>query len=366
MDFTLDETEKAVKELAAKIFGDRVTQAALRRAEGEPDRVMRDLWKDLADAGLLGVAIPEEHGGGGHGLLTLVQLLSAAGASAALVPLLPTLVLGALPIARFGTPAQAAVLSKVAAGEVFLSAALVERAHHAHDAPCMKARRDGDGFVLDGQKVCVPAAHVASKLVVSASTADGPRLFVVDVPSAGVTVERQVVTTEEIEATVTFSGARAEALGGEGALDWLLDHARVAIAATTLGVAERALRMTAEYTAQRKQFDRPIATFQAVTQRIADAYIDVEAIRLSTLRAAYKLQAGQPAAEEAAIAKLWAAEGGHRVAFAAQHLHGGMGFDRDYPLHRYYTRARHLELMLGGAPQQLDRIGAVMLSHASG
>ncbi|MCC6644837.1 MAG: acyl-CoA dehydrogenase family protein [Polyangiaceae bacterium] len=362
MDFALDETEKAVKELATKIFTDRVTQAALRKAEADPDRVMRELWKDLADAGLLGVAIPEAHGGGGHGLLTLVQLLAAAGASAALVPLLPTLALGALPIARFGTPEQAAVLSRVAAGEVFLSAALVERAHPAHDAPHTRARREGAAYVLGGQKVCVPGAHLASGLVVSAATPEGPRLFLVKVPSEGVALERQIVTTEEIEATVTFTGARAEALGGEGALPWLLDHARVCIAAVTLGVAERALRMTAEYTAQRKQFDRPIATFQAVTQRVADAYIDVEAIRLSTLRAASKLQAGQPATEEAAIAKLWAAEGGHRVAFAAQHLHGGMGFDRDYPLHRYYTRARHLELMLGGAPQQLDAIGAAMLA----
>ncbi len=361
MDFALDDTEKAVKDLATKIFGERVTQAALRKAEADPDRVMRELWKDLADAGLLGVAIPEAHGGGGHGLLALVHLLTAAGEAAAMIPLLPTLALGALPIARFGTPAQSAVLARVAEGTVFLSAALVERAHHAHHAPRVRARADGGGFVLDGVKTCVPAAHLASALVVSASTDVGPRLFLVQLPCAGVTIERQVVTTEELEATVTFVGARAEALGGDDALDWLLDHARVCVAATTLGVATRALKMTAEYTAQRKQFDRPIATFQAVTQRIADAYIDVEAIRLSTLRAAYKLQSGQPAAEEAAIAKLWAAEGGHRVAFAAQHLHGGMGFDRDYPLHRYYTRARHLELMLGGAPQQLDRIGEAML-----
>lgn len=362
MDFAPDETEKAVKDLATKIFTDRVTQAALRKAEAEPDRIQRDLWKDLADAGLLGVTIPEAHGGSGHGFLTLVQLLAAAGAAAAMIPLVPTLVLGALPIAKFGTPAQQAVLSRVVAGEVFLSAALVEHANHSHEAPALSAKRDGGGYVLDGTKVCVPAAHVASKLVVSAATSDGPRLFLVDLPSAGVTIERQVVTTEEIEATVTFAGAKAELLGGDGALSWLLDHARVALAATMLGVAERALKMTAEYTTNRKQFDRPIATFQAVTQRIADAYIDVEAIKLSTWRAAYKLQAGEPASQEASVAKLWASEGGHRVAFAAQHLHGGMGFDRDYPLHRYYTRARHIELALGGAPQQLDCIGRTMLT----
>jgi alkylation response protein AidB-like acyl-CoA dehydrogenase len=118
--------------------------------------------------------------------------------------------------------------------------------------------------------------------------------------------------------------------------------------------------MTAEYTTGREQFNRPIATFQAVQQRAADAYIDLEAIRLTTWQALYLLGEGLPAEDEVTIAKFWAAEGGQHVAVAAQHLHGGIGVDVDYPLHRYFTWSKHIELMLGSAPHQLARLGSVI------
>jgi alkylation response protein AidB-like acyl-CoA dehydrogenase len=148
-------------------------------------------------------------------------------------------------------------------------------------------------------------------------------------------------------------------------LTWALERAAVGLAALQLGVAERALRITAGYTSTRKQFDRPIATFQAVAQRAADAYIDVEAIRLTTWKAAYRLDAGLPAAEAVAIAKVWAAEAGHRVAYAAQHLHGGIGFDTDYPLHRYYLWSKQIELTLGPASVHLARLGAALAEVGS-
>jgi alkylation response protein AidB-like acyl-CoA dehydrogenase len=118
--------------------------------------------------------------------------------------------------------------------------------------------------------------------------------------------------------------------------------------------------MTAAYTSQRKQFDRPIATFQAVGQRAADAYIDVETIRLSTWQAAWRLASGLPATQAVATAKYWAAEAGHRVVYAAQHLHGGIGFDRDYPLFRHYLHSRWIELMLGSATPSLLRLGSTL------
>ena len=129
------------------------------------------------------------------------------------------------------------------------------------------------------------------------------------------------------------------------------------LAATAVGVCEAALRITAEYTKTREQFERPIATFQAVGQRAADAYIDTEAVRLTALQAAWRITADLPADAEVAIAKFWAADGGQRVVHAAQHLHGGMGVDRDYPVHRYFLWAKHLELTLGGATQQLLALG---------
>jgi 3-oxocholest-4-en-26-oyl-CoA dehydrogenase beta subunit len=138
------------------------------------------------------------------------------------------------------------------------------------------------------------------------------------------------------------------------------DRARVAYAALLTGACDGAVRLTATYTSDREQFERPIATFQAVQQRIADAYIDVEVMRWSMLHAAWCIDAGEPATEAATIAKYWASRGAQQVLAAAQHLHGGMGVDMDYPLHRYVTIAKRAELALGGAWQQLAAIGEMI------
>jgi alkylation response protein AidB-like acyl-CoA dehydrogenase len=153
---------------------------------------------------------------------------------------------------------------------------------------------------------------------------------------------------------------------GGPVLHWLLERATVACCAVVAGVCEEALRLTAEYTKTREQFGRPIASFQAVGQRAADAYIDTEAVRITALQAAWRLASGLPAAEEVAVAKFWAADAGQRVVHAAQHLHGGMGVDRDYPLHRYFLWAKQLELTLGGATEQLRHLGALLASEPVG
>ena len=147
------------------------------------------------------------------------------------------------------------------------------------------------------------------------------------------------------------------------ALGWLLDRAYVGIAATALGVSNKALRLSATYTTEREQFGRAVATFQAVGHRLADAYIDVEGIRLTTLQAVWLLDEGLPAHDEARIAKWWAAEGGHRVAHAAQHVHGGVGIDMDYELHRYFTWSKYLEFTLGGATAQALSLGATLAAE---
>ena len=133
--------------------------------------------------------------------------------------------------------------------------------------------------------------------------------------------------------------------------------AKASLAAMQLGVCDRALRMTASYTSTREQFGRKIATFQAVGQRAANAYIDVECLRLVVQHAVWLLGEERPASEEVAVAKIWAGDTGHRVSFAAQHLHGGMGVDVDYPLHRYTKQAKRVELMFGAATAQLARLG---------
>jgi alkylation response protein AidB-like acyl-CoA dehydrogenase len=380
MDFSLGEVETAVGELARKIFRERVTPASLKEVERDKDRFDRGLWKELAGADLLGTSLPESAGGSGHGLLATYALLVEAGAAVAPVPLWPTLVLGAAPIARFGTDDQRRRwLAGVATGETILTAALAETGPRSGDGGDGKqtharARAAGGGWQIDGVKVAVPAARLAKGILVTARTEnDQLGVFVVDPRASGVTLEEQIATSGEPWSRLTLRGAPVapgDVLGeigkGEEIVEWLTSRAVVGLCAMQLGVAERALRMTAEYTTTRQQFERPIATFQAVAQRAADAYIDVESIRVSFWQAAWRLANDLPAANAIAIAKYWACEGGHRVTYAAQHLHGGMGFDLEYPLHRYYTAAKQIEITLGSASAQIAKLGAELAQDATG
>ena len=364
MDFSFTPEQEALRELARRILDDHVTQARLKAVEAEPDGFDRAAWQALAEARLLGVAVPEDTGGSGLGVLELSLVLEQVGRAVAPIPVFPTLVLGALAIAEFGTAEQRRRwLPGVATGEAVLTAALVEPGADDPATPATSAVRDGVSWRLDGVKTCVPAAHLAARILVPARMADGDvGVFLVDPRGRGVTLERQLATNREPQARLVLDGAPGDVLPGAN-VGWLVERALVGLAAMQLGVTERALRLTAEYTARREQFDRPIASFQAVHQRAADAYIDVEAIRLTTWQAAWRLAAGLPATAEVAVAKFWASEAAHRVVYAAQHLHGGIGVDLDYPLHRYYLWAKQIELTLGSGTRQLVRLGAELAAR---
>jgi len=368
MDFELSEAQQDLRDLATQILDGELSTERLKEVDASSDHFDRELWARLAEAGLLGVVVPEVHGGLGLGFLEAAVVLEQIGRTVAPVPFLATVVLGAPTVARFAPPAlQAAVLPGVAAGETVLTAALVELAGDPL-RPQTTATRSGDGWTLDGQKDCVPAGMVADRVLVPAATADGGVvLALVDPTAVGVTRLRQDTTNGDPEARLVLAGvavADADVVVGpaEGAhaLGWLVERAVAAQCVVMAGIAEAALRMTAEYTKTREQFGRPIATFQAVGQRAADAYIDTEAIRLTAWQAAWRLAEDLPAGPEVAVAKFWTAEGGQRVVHAAQHLHGGMGVDRDYPLHRYFLLAKKIELSLGGTSSQLVKIGAYL------
>jgi 3-oxocholest-4-en-26-oyl-CoA dehydrogenase beta subunit len=364
MDFTFSEEQDAVRDLAAQIFDGHATAERVKEIERSEERVDQELWRALADAGLLAIAVPEEHGGSGLGLIELCLLLGQQGRRVAPVPLWPTLVLGALPIAEFGTSEQQrAWLPGVVRGEVILTAALSEAGANDPLRPRTTATRDGAGWRLDGSKPSVPGGHIADRVLVPASTGDGELgVFLVD--PAGPGVERTIaVTTDRSKvAHLTFAGAPAEQLGEDGrrATAWMLDRALVGLCAMQVGVAEGALRMAAEYTSERQQFGRPLSTFQGVALKAADAYIDTEAMRVTLWQAAWRLTAGLDASQEVMVAKWWAAEGGQRVVHITQHLHGGMGADIDYPVHRYFLWGKQIEDTLGGASAQLARLGRAL------
>jgi 3-oxocholest-4-en-26-oyl-CoA dehydrogenase beta subunit len=371
MDFSFTEDQDALRQLARKIFDDHCTHERLKAIEATPDWFHRTLWTELAKSNLLGVALPEDVGGSGLGFFELCILLEEVGRAVAPIPAWATLVLGALPIDHFGSAAQRRRwLPGVSAGDVILTAALVESGCDAPGTVTATARRDGANWRLDGVKTCVPAAHLAAAVLVPARTGDGTvGMFVLAPNGNGARLERQITTNGEPQYVLTLSGATVRAddvlgdpAGGGPILDWTLQRALAALCAMAAGVGDRALRLTAEYTTTRKQFSKPLATFQAVAQRAADAFIWVEGMRWTTWQAVWRLSEGQPAAEDVAVAKYWAGEGGHFTTYAAQHLHGGIGLDVDYPVHRYYLWSKQIELSLGVSTQHLAQLGATMAS----
>jgi acyl-CoA dehydrogenase len=365
MDFDLSEEQEAVRGLAEQIFQGHGAVETIKAVEAGEARIDRDLWRALADANLLAIALPEADGGSGLGMIETALVLEQQGRVVAPVPYWATVVCGALPIAELGTAVQRERwLAKVIAGEAFVSAALADAGVNDPLRPSTRATRGGDGWRLDGTKPSVPAGHVADAVLVPATTEDGVRVFLVEMSASGVTREIAPTTDRSLVAHMTFASAPAEQLGddaaSERALGWMLDRALLGLAAIQVGVCEAALHMAAEYTNGRTQFGRPLASFQGAQIRAADAYIDTEAIRVTALQAAWKLDAGRDATTDVLVAKWWASEAGQHAVHMTQHLHGGMGADVDYPVHRYFLWGKQIEDTLGGASAQLARLGRAL------
>jgi alkylation response protein AidB-like acyl-CoA dehydrogenase len=368
MDFSLTEDQRALSGLAAQILGDACTLERLKAVERSEDGYDRELWSELAKAGLLGAALPEELGGSGGGFIEACLLLEQQGRRVAMLPLLSTIVSAAMPLIRFGSPQQQRrYLPDVAAGRCVLSAALAETGSDSRSPQCI-AERDSSGWRLSGLKVVVPMAHEASAVLVPARTKDGAvGVFLVDPKAAGVELQREQTMNWEALFRMELDGVRARADATLGpitanaeTLNWIADRTTVGLCALATGACQEALRITAEYASNRKQFDKPIAMFQAVGQRMADGYIDNEAVNLTMWQAATRLAEEMPSDKETATAKYWAAEGGSRIGHAALHIHGGISIDVDYPIHRYFLWLKQIEYTLGAATPQLVRLGALI------
>jgi 3-oxocholest-4-en-26-oyl-CoA dehydrogenase beta subunit len=368
MDFAFTETQDELAALTRRIVDDLVTDDSLRRTEQQPDHFDRDLWRELARTGVLGVGLPEDVGGGGAELVTQCRVLVELGRGVVPAPMVPSICMAAAAVAEFGSPTQRERwVRPAAAGDVVLTAGLVEEVQGEPTEPVTRAVRTDGGWLLTGTKTTVPAGMVADAVLVPATCDDGVAVFVVPTDGPGVAVERQRLVDADSAALLTLQQAPAghdQLLGsvsdGSTIVRWTLAHGLLALCALQLGVTERALEMTAEYAKERVQFGRPVGSFQAVSQRLADGYIDVEGIRLTLWQAAWRMSEGLHADAELATAKFWAAEAGHRVAHTAVHVHGGVGIDTDYPLHRYFVAAKRNEFTLGAATEQLRRLGALL------
>ncbi|MCZ6830079.1 MAG: acyl-CoA/acyl-ACP dehydrogenase [Gammaproteobacteria bacterium] len=367
MDFGFSEQQGEVQALARQILSEQVTPEKLASFdEFKAERFDRDLWRQLAEAGLLGVAMDETYGGMGFGFTELALFVEELGRSIAPVPAIPSLVSAALPIQRFGTTKQKEQwLPGVANGSTLLTAALLEPGGEKPENPVRTTVTvEGDNYRLSGVKTCVPFARSADRILLAARYEVGVIVVLLDPAAAGVSIQEMQYTTFEPqyevrldEVLVAAADVLAEPAEGAEVMAWLTERTTAALCAHQLGVSDQSMRMTASYTSERKQFGVAIATFQAVGHRAANCFIDVECLRLNVYQAVSLLDSESEATTEVQIAKVWAGDVGHRVSYASQHLHGGTGIDRDYPLWRFCLWARHNELMLGGSARQLADLG---------
>ncbi|MBE8518671.1 acyl-CoA/acyl-ACP dehydrogenase [Amycolatopsis sp. H6(2020)] len=339
MDFTLSEASADLAALTRRLLTDKVTHDP--HGTGGFDKTA---WTALGQAGVLDAALPSSLGGGGFGLPEQCAVLTEIGRAVAAVPYLPSITMAASALAEFGTPELVdRWVLPVLRGERVLAVAL-------------SGFTASDGRV-SGARTAVPFGAFAHGFLVAASD----EVFLIDASASGVTVQPQQTTDHADAALLSLSEVPGVSLGDIG--EWLRLRGTAGVCAQQLGVVERALELTAAYAAERKQFGHVIGGFQAVRQRLADAYLDVEAVRLTTLQAAWQLTSDVPAvsaAEAVATAKFWAAEAGHRVAHTAVHVHGGVGIDVDHVVHRYFAAAKRLEFQLGAATRQLLDLGELL------
>ena len=370
MDFALTEDQVAIKELAYQIFTDRATDEFLLDFSRNDDVYDNALWATLAEQGLLGLVVPESAGGSGLGFSELCLVLEEQGKRVAPVPFYASTVLGAMPLVDFGSEdQQQRWLAPMATGELKLSAALAELAMPESLAGSVSATQDGENWVLNGQLSSVADGMVAGAILVPATTTDGQScVFIVDTAAAGVSrIAQEVGLLGDWNAELTLDGVKVTAedlLGTVGQGDEIVErieqYANTAHCALAVGVTEEAMKRTAAYISERKQFGVPLGTFQALAMRMADSYIDVEAIRSTYWQAVWRLAEGQDAAKEIRAAKWWACMGSHRVVHTSQHLHGGMGADVEFPIHRFFMWAKHISYSLGGGTHQLKKLGELL------
>ncbi|MFC0314637.1 acyl-CoA dehydrogenase family protein [Gordonia phosphorivorans] len=373
MDFNPSEAAGDVGPLAADIAAAVSTADRVAELEAAAAPLDEQLWRELGSAGLLGLAAaPEVSGDDALGAEETVAVATALGRHLSRVPYGPHAVAAVPATSRYGSAALIDELVRPACtGEVIFSAAFEEDLGGAALGPTTSLT----GGILSGVKVNVPYAAAANALLVNAMGPDGPVVAMVRTDATGVNLVATPSTGLLPTFTVEFDGVVVSdddvLSGGAATVTHVADLLRLGVAADQTGAVSAALEATAEYAREREQFGRPIGSFQAVAQRLADGYIDAQGLALSTAQAAW-LMSGQAECTDAEIsgavatAKFWADDAGHRVAHTAVHVHGGVGLDTSHPAHRYFLRAKANEFTYGSAPVVLDELGELIAAGALG
>jgi alkylation response protein AidB-like acyl-CoA dehydrogenase len=345
VDFSLDESQRAVAGLAREIVAQ----------EPEPSA----LWKAMVQAGLLTLAVPESLGGAGLGVVESALVLTEVGRHPVLVPALSTLALGVLPVVRAGTAEQQrAVLGPVVEEGAVLTAALHEPSAPLTECPRTSAEPAGTGWVVSGTKIGVPYAATAHRILVPATMPGGEvAVLLVDPAAPGVTLHRAPTSSGAPEYALVMDRVPSPAVLGAGALRELHACAVAGASAMGDGVLAGALDLTTTHVRSREQFGRPLATFQAVAQQVADVYIAARTLHLAARAACWRLGAGREAGADLDVAAYWLAHEAPAALQMCQHLHGGLGVDVTYPLHRHYAWGKDLARFVGGVEHGIERLG---------
>ncbi|MFK8018661.1 MAG: acyl-CoA dehydrogenase family protein [Pseudomonadales bacterium] len=370
MDFTPTEEQRSVEQLAQKMFSEQVNDDYLKAWQDDQPSFDGSLWKMIGDAGLIGVTGSADHGGIDLGFLELIAILEAQGSVLAGLPLYQSIVVAQV-IEEFAIETtRQALLPPVFAGDGHFALGLEGAAREGLGTPLQS-----DGKTLSGAVSDVAFAAGASAILVAVAlyektpNQNGKQvaLYLLDPAKDSLSFEQQDTTYRHAHYRISFDQLNIDPerlFIGPEVLESVLQRSYVALAALQLGVVEAVLQRTAQYTIERQQFGKAIASFQAVSHRAADGYVDCAALRACVLQAAWRLSEGLDATTEARSAKWWATEAGHRISHTAQHLHGGIGSDLDYPIHRYFRWAKQIEFTLGGGQEQLAQLGRLLAENS--
>jgi len=356
MDFQLSEDQRAIEQMAQSLFSDHCHDDYLRHWDASGEPLMAPLWALCQETGLHALAIPEPQGGSGLGMTELMLVLQAQGRSLGQVPLWRHQ-LAAATLATFGLGDLAQLAAQAATGERLLSLSL--DGLHAANGIALQATACAEGWQVSGQVAALALGGQAHAALLPVLANGQTRLLLLDLGNPAIRRVPGVLTHGEAITDLHIEGLRvsADRVLPAAALAWLEPRAIAALAALQLGVSAEHILRTVAYVGERQQFDRRIGSFQAVQMSMADAHIALEALRSALWQLCYRLDAGLPAPSEAQATAYLACEAGHRIGHVAQHVHGGIGVDLTYPIHRYLYWSRALGIALGGSAACLERLG---------
>lgn len=356
MNFELTEDQRAFAEMASGLFADYCSDDQLRAHDVSGAPFMQDLWQQCVASGLHTMLVPEANGGLGLGMTELMAVLEQQGRALALVPLWETQV-GAAALARFGAAAISPVIEHALSGKAPLALSLDALARPC--GPSLHLTRAGEGWTLSGLAAAVPLGSVARYALLPANAGGETRLVVVDLSQSGVQQTEGFSQHHQALADLAFDALPlpAEHVLPVAATAWTEQYAIAALASLQAGVTAQQLRRTVDYVSERQQFGRVIGSFQLVAGQMADGYIALEALRTSLWQLVYRLDAGLGASPQAWATRTLANDTGHRAGHMAQHVHGGIGVDLTYPIHRFMFWTRALGAALGGTEHHLAKLG---------